>query len=54
MNCKPLAVASLIVLLFVCAGLEGGGLSTGQALALSMPVGGLLLWSMQQTDWWEP
>lgn len=54
MNPKPLAVASLIVLLLAMAGLEGGGLSIGRAIALILPAGGLAVWSFRQTDWWEP
>jgi len=54
MNPKPLAIASLLVLLLAMAGLEGGGISAGQATAIAAPVGALAIWSFRQTDWWEP
>ena len=53
MTCKPLAIVSLLVLLIAMAGLEGGGLSAGQALALALPAGVLAVWSFRQTDWWD-
>ncbi len=53
MNPKPLAVASLIVLLLAMAGVEGGGLSVGQAAAIVVPAGVLAVWSFRQTDWWD-
>jgi len=53
MNHKPLAIASLIVTLLVACGLEGGCLSTGQAIATAAPVGVLALWNFKQTDWFE-
>jgi len=54
MNHKPLFIASTIVTLLAACGLEGGGLSVGQAIAVAAPAAGLAVWSFRQTDWWEP
>ncbi len=53
MNQKPLFVASLLVAILAACGLESGGFTVGQAiavLALTIP---LLVWSFMETDWWE-
>ncbi len=54
MNHKPLFIASTIVTLLAACGLEGGGLSVGQAIAVAAPAGVLAMWSFRQTDWYEP
>ena len=53
MNPKPLFVSSLIATLFAAMALEGNALSLGQAVAVLVPAGVLLIWSFMQTDWWE-
>ena len=53
MNPKPLFVSSLIATLFAAMALEGNALSLGQAVAVLLPAGGLMVWSFMQTDWWE-
>ncbi len=54
MNHKPLFIASTIVTLLAAMGLEGGGLSVGQAIAVAVPAGVLAVWSFRQTEWYEP
>ena len=54
MNPKPLFMASLIATLLAAMALEGGALSIGQAVAVLVPAGLLMVWSFMQTDWYEP
>ncbi len=54
MNPKPLFVASLLVALLAACGLEGGGFTVGQAMAVLVPAGVLMVWSFMQTDWYKP
>ncbi len=53
MNPKPLFIASLIATLLSAMALEGNALSLGQAVAVLVPAGVLMVWSFMQTDWWE-
>lgn len=53
MNFKPLFVSCLIVAILAAMALEGDALSLGQAVAVLLPAGGLMVWSFMQTDWWE-
>lgn len=53
MNPKPLFISSLIATLLAAMALEGDALSLGQAVAVLVPAGGLMVWSFMQTDWWE-
>ncbi len=53
MNPKPLFMASLIATLLAAMALEGNALSLGQAVAVLVPAGGLMVWSFMQTDWLE-
>lgn len=41
-------------LILAVAGLEGGALSFGQAIAVMVPTSVLAAWSFTKTDWWEP
>lgn len=50
MNFKPLFVSCLIVAILAAMALEGGVLSLGQAVAVLVPAGGLMVWSFMQTD----
>lgn len=45
-------VTGLAVFLIVC-GLEGDGITVGQATLASIPTCALLLWSFWQTDWMD-
>lgn len=54
MNPKPLFIASLIATLLTAMALEGNALSLGQAVAVLVPAGVLMVWSFMQTDWREP
>ncbi len=51
MNHKPLFISSLIVTLLAAMALEGNALSLGQAIAVLVPAGVLMVWSFMQTDW---
>ena len=53
MNPKPLFIANLMATLFAAMALEGNALSLGQAVAVLVPAGVLMVWSFMQTDWWE-
>ena len=53
MNPKPLFIESLIATLLSAMALEGNALSLGQAVAVLVPAGVLMVWSFMQTDWWE-
>lgn len=53
MNFKPLFVSCLIVAILAAMALEGDALSLGQAVAVLLPAGGLMVRSFMQTDWWE-
>lgn len=50
MNPKPLFVASLLVALLAACGLEGGGFTVGQAVAVLLPACALMVWSFMLTD----
>lgn len=54
MNPKPLFISSLIATLLAAMALEGNALSLGQAIAVLVPAGVLMIWSFMQTDWHEP
>lgn len=54
MNSKPICVASAVASFMAACGLEGGGLTIGQAVAVLLPALMLLVWSYTQTDWYEP
>lgn len=54
MNSKPICIASAAASFFVACGLEGDGLTIGQAVAVLVPAMILLMWSFCQTDWYEP
>lgn len=53
MNTKPICIASAAESFIVACGLEGDGLTIGQAVAVLVPAMMLLVWSFYQTDWYE-